>query len=70
VHFELSARHAASDLQDQLVTQGYDAHRHWNYVYVFVDDRDAADQLIEQLQPELDDNAVAEVMGEGRTFFL
>ncbi|MFZ0089684.1 MAG: hypothetical protein WAL63_09275 [Solirubrobacteraceae bacterium] len=46
-------------------------HRHWTYVYVFVDDRDVADQLLEELDDELREHARVFVMGDGpRTFFL
>ncbi len=70
IHFELGARHEAAELADRLLSRGYDVQRHWTYVYAFVDDRDAADQLLEELGDDRPEHAHIFVMGEGRTFFL
>jgi hypothetical protein len=69
IHFELDSRHKAAQLAERLATEGFDVHRHWTYVFVFVENRQAADALLESLDGELRREAYVSANGE-RTFVL
>jgi hypothetical protein len=71
IHFEFDRREKAAELANHLTEQGYEAHRHWSYVFVFVDDRDAAETLLAGLDAGVRGDAQVFLMGDGpRTFFI
>lgn len=72
IQLEFGHRSEAVHATEQLIAAGYDAHRTWTMVHLFVDDPAAAEELVEQLPDDI--RAAAEVFlaGDGpiRTFFF
>jgi hypothetical protein len=71
IQLEFEHRSDALDAVKRLIGAGYDAHRTWTMVYLFADDRPAAEELVEQLPDNIGAAAEVFLAGDGpRTFFF
>jgi hypothetical protein len=70
IHFECGRRDKAAELADTLTERGYETHRHWTYVYLFVEGRDEAEALIETLGKDIPGKAHMFAMGDGPGHFF
>jgi hypothetical protein len=69
IQLRFSARREAIAAAQRLAEEGYDAHRHWTSVYLFAEDRDSAEALVDGLKAHVPDPEQVFYMGEGNTFF-
>jgi hypothetical protein len=69
-HFELDSRHAAQSFAEQLASDGYDVQHAESFVFIFADDRAAAQRLGEELKQRAPASAQLFLEGEGRTLFI
>jgi hypothetical protein len=70
VHIELASRAQARDTREKLAHEGYELHGAGSYLFGFVDNRAAAEQLIRTLKPRTPGSARFFIEGDGYTYFL
>lgn len=70
VQWEFTARRDAITTTTALREAGHDAHRHWTTVFLFADNRAAAEQLAAEVDEHIHGEAARHYAGEGRAFWI